>query len=408
MMAGQALLGIGVFCLLAWALSENRKGIRWEIVAWGLLLQFMLALLLLKVPGFSDVLAALAAFFNLIAEATKVGTSFVFGWLGGADTPFAVTNPNNMFIFAINPLMTVFIISALASLLWYWGWLPKALQWYKDNAFALMEAVNFATATPVWMGAHAQALDEGQTAEEAVRFADDIVSRVFPSHSPVDQAAILRDKGFWGKTTIFYGYLSTLYRAQHRLVMPLFEKEFRAAHFGDKVKTVAQVAGALIGLHTAASVLGELFMGRGPEDGDDDKDDPENKLKRWRNWYLRKLVAGPLATQPFLPVSGAFEAMMTKKVNPSPRGSPIQSLATMLGKQVFTVLNGEKGATERAGAALRVVMIRFGIPLAPFNKQGAWLVDVALDEEPVNGPLDVVSGAAYGKRKEDNPFKWGE
>ena len=126
-MAGQALLGIGVFGLLAWALSENRKGIRWEIVAWGLLLQFILALLLLKVPGFSDVLAALAACFDLIAEATKVGTSFVFGWLGGADTPFAVTNPNNMFIFAINPLMTVFIIAALANLLWYWGWLPRAL-----------------------------------------------------------------------------------------------------------------------------------------------------------------------------------------------------------------------------------------------------------------------------------------
>ena len=126
-MAVQALLGIGVFGLLAWALSENRKGIRWEIVAWGLLLQFILALLLLKVPGFSDVLAALAAFFDLIADATKVGTSFVFGWLGGADTPFAVTNPNNMFIFAINPLMTVFIIAALANLLWYWGWLPRAL-----------------------------------------------------------------------------------------------------------------------------------------------------------------------------------------------------------------------------------------------------------------------------------------
>lgn len=127
MMAGQALLGIGVFCLLAWALSENRKGVRWEIVAWGLLLQFILALLLLKVPGFSDVLAALAAFFDLIADATKVGTSFVFGWLGGADTPFTVTTPNNMFIFAINPLMTVFIIAALANLLWYWGWLPRAL-----------------------------------------------------------------------------------------------------------------------------------------------------------------------------------------------------------------------------------------------------------------------------------------
>lgn len=124
----QALLGIGVFIGLGWSLSDNPKAIRWPIVAWGVALQFIIAIALLQAPVLSQALQALANFFELIAAATKHGTSFVFGFLGGAETPFAITNPQNMFIFAINPLLTTFVVGAIAGLLWYWGWLPVFIQ----------------------------------------------------------------------------------------------------------------------------------------------------------------------------------------------------------------------------------------------------------------------------------------
>lgn len=288
--------------------------------------------------------------------------------------------------------------------------LPKPLQWYKENAFFLMETVNVATATPVWLGSYRQAVAEGRTEADAVRFADDIVSRVFLSHSPVDQAAILRDRGFWGRVTVFYGYLSTLYRAQHRAIAPLFEQDFLDAAIGGKVKTIAKVAGSVVGLHTAASVLGELLMGRGPEEGDDDEDDPGNQLKRWRNWYVRKLVAGPLSTQPFAPIQAAFEAYVTGKISPSPRGSPIQSMVAMFGKQLFLALDGDNTAVERIAASLKLVMEGLGLPVAPIDKQGKFLVDVVTGQASIEDVGDLAGGLLYGARQNQpanvaQPFK---
>lgn len=125
---GQALLGIVTFIGIGYALSDNQSAIRWPIVAWGVLLQFIIAIALLEAPVLSQALQGLANFFELIAEATKHGTRFVFGFLGGGETPFEVTNPQNMFIFAINPLLSVFVVGAIAGLLWHWGWLPVFVQ----------------------------------------------------------------------------------------------------------------------------------------------------------------------------------------------------------------------------------------------------------------------------------------
>lgn len=275
--------------------------------------------------------------------------------------------------------------------------LPGPLQWYKDNAFALMEGVSIATATPVWLGSYRQAIAEGRTQEDAVRFADDILSRVFPSHSPVDQAEILRNRGFWGKATLFYGYLSVAYRAQHRLVMPLFESEFLAAPVGQKAATVASVAGRLLGFYVAYQVLGELLMGRGPEAGDDDEDDPGNHAKRWARWFRRKLVAGPLATLP-IPLAAAWEAKALGKRAPSPRAAPLSAMFEMVANQFFTALDGEKPAEERVIATLKFLLESRGLPVSPLDKQGRWLIDVALGNVQVNGPGDVASGLIYGQR----------
>jgi len=277
--------------------------------------------------------------------------------------------------------------------------LPKPLQWYKDMSFILMETVSVATTTPVWMGAHRQAIAEGRTQEEAVKFADDVLSKVFPSHSPVDQAGILRDKGVIGLSTIMYGYLSVAYRAQHRLIMPLFEQEFLNEPVGQKAATVGTVAGRLLGFYIAYSVLGELLMGRGPEAGDDDDEEPGNHSLRWRNWFMRKLVAGPLSTMPVYDVGRAFEAAYTGKPAPSPRGTPIASVTELLWKQMRAVFDGEKGAPERVYALVKLPLEAFGISFVPFDTQGKFLLDVALGNITIEGPGDVLSGMFYGQRK---------
>src|SRR5438045_2578364 len=120
----QSALGIGAIILTAWVMSENRRAFPWRTVIVGLALQIALALLLLKIPLARAALFSLNGVVDALMAATKAGTSFVFGYPGGAAPPFAVTNPNGLSSFAFQILPLVIVISALAALLWHWRVLP--------------------------------------------------------------------------------------------------------------------------------------------------------------------------------------------------------------------------------------------------------------------------------------------
>lgn len=60
----------------------------------------------------------------LSEEATKAGTSFVFGYLGGGSLPFEEKYPGASFVLALQALPLVLVVSALSSLLFYWRILP--------------------------------------------------------------------------------------------------------------------------------------------------------------------------------------------------------------------------------------------------------------------------------------------
>src|SRR6202008_2413167 len=96
----QSALGICAIVGVAWALSEDRRACPWRTVIAGLVLQAALALLLLKVPAARSGLLALNGAVDALTGATKAGTSFVFGFVGGGAPPFAVTNPTGMVSFA--------------------------------------------------------------------------------------------------------------------------------------------------------------------------------------------------------------------------------------------------------------------------------------------------------------------
>ncbi len=140
---------------MAWLLSEDRRAFPWRTVAAGLSLQAALALLLLKVPLARDGLLALNGAVDALTNATKAGTSFVFGAVGGGAPPFAITNPQGMVSFAFQILPLVIVISALSALLWHWRILPVVV---KAFAFALRKllgiggAVGLGSAATIFMG----------------------------------------------------------------------------------------------------------------------------------------------------------------------------------------------------------------------------------------------------------------
>src|SRR5262245_55333811 len=117
---------------LAFPMGENRRGLAWRAVLLGVALQVLLALVCLKVSFVREAFFKLNDALAVLEKATQAGTSMVFGYLGGAKTPFEVTDAGSNFVLAFRALPIVLIMSALSSLLFYWRVLPaivRALAW---------------------------------------------------------------------------------------------------------------------------------------------------------------------------------------------------------------------------------------------------------------------------------------
>ena len=123
----QGVLGLVVLLGLAWLLSEDRQRVPWRLVAVGLVLQVVLAGLLLRLPLFRAVFALFARGVDALVAATRAGTSVLFGYLGGGDAPFQVTNGSAMFVFATQSLPLVLLVSALSALLFHWGIMQRVV-----------------------------------------------------------------------------------------------------------------------------------------------------------------------------------------------------------------------------------------------------------------------------------------
>ncbi len=126
----QSVAGLILFTFFAWTISENRKRVPWRIIAAGMGLQLILALLLLKFSLFSDLLLSLNRVVLSLEEATNAGTSFVFGFLGGGALPFDEKFPGASFVFAFKALPLILLVSALSSLLFYWGILQRIVKFF--------------------------------------------------------------------------------------------------------------------------------------------------------------------------------------------------------------------------------------------------------------------------------------
>ena len=151
----QGLAGIAGLLLLALLFSENRRAVPWRAIWAGLLLQFVLALLLLKLPFAKEAFLALNNVLTLFEQATQSGTALVFGYLGGGPAPFAVTDANSTFILAFRALPIVLVMSALSALLFHWGvlpWVVRGISWLLERAMRVGGVVGLSTAANVFVG----------------------------------------------------------------------------------------------------------------------------------------------------------------------------------------------------------------------------------------------------------------
>ncbi len=151
----QPLLGMAVIIAAGWLLSEDRRAFSLRLVASALALQAAIAILLLKLPLARQALLGLNSLVTALAEATRAGTGFVFGYVGGGPAPFVVANPAAMTSFAFGVLPLVIVISALSALLWHWRILPLvvgALAYVLRKTLGLGGATALGAGTTVFLG----------------------------------------------------------------------------------------------------------------------------------------------------------------------------------------------------------------------------------------------------------------
>lgn len=151
----QGVAGLIVFIGLAWMISENRGRVNIKTIAVGLGLQFLLALIFLKIPLLSQGFVLLNQVVLALEQATRAGTSMVFGYLGGGPLPFEEKFAGASFILAFQALPLVLLMSALSSLLFYWKILPWVVQKFSrvlEKLFKLGGAEGLGVSANIFVG----------------------------------------------------------------------------------------------------------------------------------------------------------------------------------------------------------------------------------------------------------------
>lgn len=140
-------IGIIVILGLIFLLSWDRKNIQWKTVLRAVVIQFVIALLLVKIPIGKTIVSVLSDGVTAIINCGQEGLSFVFGSL--ADSASLGS------IFIVQTLGNIIFVSALVSLLYYIGVLGFVVKWIGKGVGKLMgttEVESFVAVANMFLG----------------------------------------------------------------------------------------------------------------------------------------------------------------------------------------------------------------------------------------------------------------
>ncbi len=149
----QVMSVVGFFVILGigYALSRNRKAVKLKVVLWGVALQWLMAVLLLKVPQGQWALGKAAAVVQSVLDHAFVGSSFVFGKLGVVGSG----DTNIGMVFAFQVLPTIVYVAALFGVLYYLGVMQlivRVLARGMVHVFGASGAESLCIAASIFMG----------------------------------------------------------------------------------------------------------------------------------------------------------------------------------------------------------------------------------------------------------------
>jgi CNT family concentrative nucleoside transporter len=142
------ILGLLTMLGLAYAFSTNRKAIRLKTVAWGLGLQFVFALFVLRLEAGRWLFQRAGDYVNRLLSYAFVGSEFVFGDLGKQGSHLG-------FYFAFQVLPTVIFIAAFFAILYHFGVMQiiiRVFAWVMTRVMGASGAESLDVAASIFMG----------------------------------------------------------------------------------------------------------------------------------------------------------------------------------------------------------------------------------------------------------------
>jgi concentrative nucleoside transporter, CNT family len=142
------IFGLVVILGIAIAISRNRRAISWRVVAWGIGLQLLFAIFVLRVPVGQEIFKALGAVVTKILNFSYAGSEFVFGEIGKQHSSIGV-------VFAFQIMPAIIFVSALFAILYYLGVMQavvKALAVAMNKIMGASGAESLNVAASIFMG----------------------------------------------------------------------------------------------------------------------------------------------------------------------------------------------------------------------------------------------------------------
>ena len=140
-------LGMAVLISIAYALSTNKKAIKWRTILSGLMIQFFIAICVLKISWITQIFEIFGSFFIKILEYTEAGTNMVFGSFSDVE--------KTGYIFAFQVLPVIIFFSALTSIGYYYGIIQKivkGLAWFLTKLLNVSGAEGLSVAGNIFLG----------------------------------------------------------------------------------------------------------------------------------------------------------------------------------------------------------------------------------------------------------------
>ena len=143
----RGLLGLTSLIFISFLLSNNRKKIQWKTVFVSISIQFIIAVLILKISLIQSIFEFISKFFVRIINYTTSGSSFLFSSL--------VDQQKFTYIFAFQVLPVIIFFSALTSVLYHLGVIQKIvsfLAWILNKFLKITGAESLSLAGNIFLG----------------------------------------------------------------------------------------------------------------------------------------------------------------------------------------------------------------------------------------------------------------